>query len=81
MSGVFAVKIEQCVKKVRRFLITFLKFKFVKIFAILQAKSLTNCLMRGRHRKEIQVRTDAFLEQCNVSHKHHATVKQLVTAT
>ena len=45
MSGGFTVKIQQCVKNVRRFLVTFL---FVKIFAIWLVKSLTNCLKRGR---------------------------------
>ena len=38
--------------------------------------------MHGRQWKEIQVKTDAFLEQCNVSRKHRAAVTQhRVTAT
>ena len=64
MSGGYAVKIQQCVKKNPA---VFGNFQFLKIFAISQAKSATNCLMRGRQRKKVQVRTDAFLEQCNVS--------------
>ena len=45
MSGGFAVKNQQCVKKSPA---VFDNFQFEKIFAILQAKSSTICLMRGR---------------------------------
>ena len=57
----FAVKIQQCVKKVG-------SFRFVKIFAIWLAKSLTNCLMHGRQYIRIKGWTDAFFRavQCLV---------------